>query len=52
MAVGGLLVAVASLEERELQGARAEQLWLPALEHGSIVVHRPSCSVICGIFPE
>ena len=47
-----VLVAVASPEERKLQGAGAQQLRLPPLEHGSIVVHRPSCSVICGIFPE
>ena len=54
VAVGRLLIAVAPLvEEHTLQGAGARALRLPALEHGPVVVgHRPSCSVICCIFPE
>ena len=54
VAVGRLLIMVAPLvEEHALQGAGARALRLPALEHGPVVVgHRPSCSVICGIFPE
>ena len=59
--VRGLLIAVPSLVERGLQVCSLQQLWYAdsvavacgLQSAGSVVVvHRLSCSVACGIFPD
>ena len=53
--VDRLLIAVASLVvEHRLQGTQTQELQLPSLEHrlASGVVHGPSSSVACEIFPD